>query len=78
MRNQAPCFFKKIQKMERSQIMARWKNMSKRLAVLIMMGAMMLGSATTGRLYDRIGKGKEFFPIRSENQIRRRNSMEFS
>lgn len=27
--------------------MARWKNMSKRLAVLIMMGAMMLGSATT-------------------------------
>ena len=55
--------------------MARWKNMSKRLAVLIMMGAMMLGSATTGRLYDRIGKGKEFFPIRSENQIRRRNSM---
>ena len=36
--------------------MARWKNMSKRLAVLIMMGAMMLGSATTGRLYDRIGK----------------------
>lgn len=27
--------------------MARWKNMSKRLAVLVMMGAMMLGSATT-------------------------------
>ena len=27
--------------------MARWKNMSKRLAVLTMMGAMMLGSATT-------------------------------
>ena len=27
--------------------MARWKNMSKRLAVLIMMGTMMLGSAMT-------------------------------
>lgn len=27
--------------------MARWKNMSKRLAILVMMGAMMLGSATT-------------------------------
>ena len=35
-------------------------------------------SISAGRLYDRIGKGKEFFPIRSENQIRRRNSMEFS